>query len=436
MVGISVAELGRAVAQFYLVTGMLDVAQFGAYSVILTMGLVFQGGISVLGHDAVTTFMARSVAQGRPREAAVVMWSVLKISALLGLASYGLLVAFAYTGTRWVGLGATDATALIVYGTAVLPISVREVGLAVLRLTNHVARGFAVTVVGGLVQVGGLLVAARVADGSMVAVASVLAGGMGLTVAGLIVVAVASARQMGLPAGQARTPLGALSPDVVGFLRGSFWQTKLTLLYYQLDIILVGALATPLQLGLYGMARRFADIAINLAHAFAQGVQTECSKRWFRSDGEGFRRLVLRLCAITAGIALAACLGLFLFGEQIIARFRPEYAAAGTVLIFMLPGLFASVASWGLFLLPLGLGRLKLATVGPAAAIVALVATAALLVPDHGAVGAAWARNTAYVTLGAISVAFAVPLWRQSRRLPPPVHPDQVRPAPSSTTPA
>lgn len=442
MAGISIAELCRALAQLLLVTRMLDLAQFGAFTVIVTTGFLFQGAIAVLGHDAVTTFMARSVAKGRSREAAVIMWSVFKLSALLGLASYGLLVVFAFTGTHWLGLGPTDTAALLVYGTAVVPMSVRESALAVLRLTNHVARGFVVTVAGGLAQVSGLLVVSWAAEGSLVGVAAAVAGGMALVAAGLLVAAVASARQMGLPKGEAGTPLRALPPDVTEFLRGSFWQTKLALLYYQLDVLLLSALATPVQVGLYGVARRLMDFPMSLAHPIAQAVQAECSKRWYGADGEGFRRLVLRLGAVATGIALASCIGLFLLGEQVIVWFDPESADAGAVLMLMIPGLFASVATWGLFLIPLGLGRLRPALTATAAATVVLVATGALLVPDHGAVGAAWARNAAYVTLGAVSVAFAVSLWRQSRRLPAPspdTRPegdDPIRPAPSSTLPA
>lgn len=431
MAGISIAEICRALAQLLLVTRMLDLNQFGAFTVIVTIAFLFQGGTAVLGQDAVTTFMARSVANGRLGEAAAIMWSVFKISALLGLASYGLLAVFAFTGTRWFGLGPTDAAVLLAYGTAVVPMSVRESALAVLRLTNHVARGFAVTVAGGLAQVAGLLVVSRTAEGSLFAAATVVAGGMALVAAGLLVAAVTSARHSGLPTGQAGTPLRALPTDVTEFLRGSFWQTKLALLYYQLDVLLLSALATPVQVGLYGVARRLADFPMSLAHPIAQAMQAECSKRWYGSDGEGFRRMMLMLCAVTTGIALAACLGLFVLGEPIVAWFDPESADAGTVLKFMVPGLFASVAAWGLFLIPLGLGRMKLALIAPTAAIVVLVATGMLLVPDHGAVGAALARNAAYVTLGAISVAFAVPLWRRSRRLPAP-----IRPAPSSTSPA
>lgn len=419
MVGISVVESARSVAQLYLATSMLDVAQYGALSLIVTVGIVFQGGTSMLGHDAVTTFMAQSMAKGRSREAVAIMWSVFKISALLGLAGYGLLGVFAFTGAGLVGLGSTDPLALLVYGTMVVHMGVRESSLAVLRLTDHLGRGFAVTVASAVVQVAGLVVA-WLAGGAVVAVVSALAAGMGLAALGLFVAAVASARQVGLPVRPARAPLRAVPTSLAEFLRGSFWGSKLSLLFYQMDMLLAGVLATQVQVGLYGMARRLADFPMTLAHPIAQSVQTECSKRWSRSDGEGFRKLALRLCATLIGVALLTCLGLFLLGEYVIVLFDPESKDAAPLLRFMLPGVFASVATWGLFLLPLGLGRLAMSLIAPGAAIVVQVVATVLLVPSYGVAGVAWARSATFVAFGAIVVGFAVPLWRQSHRLPAP----------------
>lgn len=423
-VGISLVETARSVAQLYLTTNMLDVAQFGAFQLILTIGLVCQGGTSLLGSEAVTTFVTRSMAKGRSGEAAVIMWSVFKASALLGLAGYGLLGVFAFVGTEVVGLGATHRMALLVYGTMVVHQGVRYASLAVLRLTDHLARGFVVTVASSVVQVSGLVVA-WLAGGSVAAAVSMLAGGMGLASAGLFVAAVGSARQMGLPVRQARVPLRSVPTSVADFLRGSFWQTKLGVLLDQLDMLLAGSLlagglATPFQVGLYGLARRLAEFPLSLAGPIALAVQTEGSKRWFRSDGEGFRRLALRLCATLTALALLACLGLLLLGEYVIVLFDPESRDAAVLLMLMLPGVFASVAPHGLFVLPLGLGRIKLSLIAPGAAMVVQVVAAVLLVPSYGVAGVAWARSATFVTLGAITVGFAVPLWRQSRRLPAP----------------
>lgn len=435
MVGISAVEIARAAAQLYLALSMLDVAQFGAFQLILTIGLVFQGVTALLGPDAVTTFMTQSVAKGRSREAAAIMWFVFRVSALLGLAGYGLLWVFAFTGAGLVGLGSTNPMALLVYGTMVVHAGVRESSLAVLRLTDHLVRGFAVTVAGAVVQVSGL-VAAWLAGGSVVALVSVLAGGMGLTAAGLLAVAVSSAKQMGLPVRQTRASSRAVPTSVADFLRRSFWQPKLALVFYQLDMLLAGVFATEAQIGLFGVARRFADFPILLAAPIALAVQAECSKRWFRSDAEGFRKLLLLLCATLTAFALLACLGMFLLGEHVIVLLDPESRDAADLLLLLLPGVFAAVASWGLFVLPLGLGRIKLSLIAPGAAIVVQVAAAVLLVPSYGIAGVAWARSAAFVAFGAIVVGFAVSLWRESRRLPArsPVRP--VRPAPPSTTPS
>jgi len=419
MVGISVVESARSVAQLYLTANMLDVAQFGAFSLIVTIALAFQGVTSLMGPEAVTTFMTRSMANGRPREAAAIMWSVFKLSALLGLAGYGLLGVFAFSGIGLFGLGSTDSMALLVYGTVVVHTDVRASSLAVLRLTDRLARGFAVTVACAVVQVWGLAMA-WLMGGSVVAVVSVLAGGMGLAATGLFVAAVGSARQMGLPVRQTLVPLRAVPTSVADFLRRSFWPKKLGAVFEQMDMLLAGVLTTQVQVGLYGVARRFAEFPSTLASPIAHAVQTECSTNWFRSDGEGFRRLALRLCATLIGVALVTCLGLFLLGEHVIVLFDPESGDAAALLLLMLPGVFASVATSGLFVLPLGLGRIKLSLIAPGTAIVIQVVAAVLLAPGHGVAGVAWARSATLIAVGVICVGFAIPLWRQSRRLPVP----------------
>lgn len=422
MVGIAAVDLGRSIAQLYFVTQMFDVAQFGAWSMIVVMTHLLYVGLSVLGHHAATTFMTHSIAVGRPREAAEIMWSIFKVSLLLGLASYGLLIAFALTATGWVGLGDGDATALLVYGTMVVPLSLRETSVAVLRLTDAVAHGFYVTVAGCLAQVLGLL-AAWVAGGSTIAVAVVLAGCTTITVGGLHWVAVTSAQRMGLPVKEARKSLPPLPKDVAKFLRGSFWQTKLALGFFQLDMVLAGALTTQTQVGLYSLARRLADVPLTFAHAIAQAVQTECSKRWFCSDGDGFRRLMLRLCAILVGIALTACIGFYCLRKPVFALLDPDYADAADILVILLPAVFASVATWCLIPLATSVGRLKPALIAPAAGVVVLILASVILVPRYGAVGVAWARNAAFVACGVAAVALTIPLWRDSRRLPPPDQP-------------
>lgn len=121
-------------------------------------------------------------------------------------------------------------------------------------------------------------------------------------------------------------------------------------------------------------------------------------------------RIAARAVRLGVGLTLVTALPLYLLAVPLLALAGGgQYAASGASLRALLPGIVAfapGVVLAGDFI---GRGRPHWNTQASVLTVVLNVAAALLLIPDHGAVGAAWASSLAY------ACGSVVMLWRFRR---------------------
>jgi O-antigen/teichoic acid export membrane protein len=187
----------------------------------------------------------------------------------------------------------------------------------------------------------------------------------------------------------------------------------MTLVNLRLDFAILGVLAGPAVLGVYAVASKFAELlrlpgtAVTwvLYPRFAAGSDDEVSQR--------ARRLVRPVLLATAAAAIPVALLVapvihLLYG----AEFVDAIGQARVLLVGMLLAGGAGVASGYLF----GRGHPGLNSLAMAVGLVLTVVLDVLLIPRHGAMGAAVASTVSYLVTDFLLITLMLRLSARSRR--------------------
>ncbi|QXJ21896.1 oligosaccharide flippase family protein [Actinomadura graeca] len=224
--------------------------------------------------------------------------------------------------------------------------------------------------------------------------------GPGALIAGLVLADVAAAAWIarrlagrGFFAGWGR-PDPRLGRTISGYgLRGYLGQL-IDLLQLRFDMALLGALAGPKVLGVYTVASKFAELvqlpglALNyvLYPDFAKEDRATATRRTARLvlPALGVSVLAALPLALVAGTALP-----WVFGDVFDDAVVPTYIRLAGVVTFGVTGLVMAYLY--------GVGRPGAASTGQGIGLLVVVVLGAVLIPAHGAVGAAIATSVSFV---------------------------------------
>ncbi|GAA4059072.1 oligosaccharide flippase family protein [Streptomyces shaanxiensis] len=189
----------------------------------------------------------------------------------------------------------------------------------------------------------------------------------------------------------------------------------LFLVNMRLDFVILGALAGPAVLGMYAVASKFAELIRLPAVAVRYVLYPRFARQGPRSASRDVRRLLPRAAAMTA--LLTPVLG----GASVIALpllFGPAFQAAVLPACILLIGL----AAWGAAAVSTaflcGIGRPGVNSWAMGIGVAVTVSLDVLLIPRHGAVGAAVASSAAYLVTTVLLSAFTVRLAARALRTP------------------
>ena len=415
MGSITVVEVVRGLAQVSITARILGPEGFGALAVIVAVSALIHGLVGLPGGDTVTTFVTRSVAEGRREEAGAILRLTMVVSQGLSLAAYAVIVALALTASSLLGISDTHVNALLLYGLLGVSLATGSEALAVLRLADRVNLGLVVTLAATLTSLG-LIVLVWRTDGGLPAVVTAYAAAAAVNGVGMFAAAVASAPKAGV--GGFLTSLSLRAPsDVVRFQYGTFARTKLGTLSQNLDFILMAQFAAAADVGIYRAARQIIDMARRPFRLIRFGVQPEYSRQWYSGRGAELRRSFRRFTIMSLSLAAVGLALLAILHKPIISLvLGDEFAEASSPLLIMIPGAF--VASTAVYsILPVATGRTSPILVSAIAGLLASIAVLVWLVPQYGAEGAAWARTTYSLVSALVLVPFVVSILRQSYRI-------------------
>jgi O-antigen/teichoic acid export membrane protein len=162
-------------------------------------------------------------------------------------------------------------------------------------------------------------------------------------------------------------------------------------IYYQVDSVLLLALSTAKETGIYGAAYRFLAPLLFLPAAVMSSFFPVLSAV-NEHDPARVRRLVQRAAELMAVISLPILAGTIALSDQIVnALYGAQFARAGEVLpILMIAFVSICFGSLAGFLAPLLNLHWRLALYSAVGAI-ANIALNVVLIPRYGALGSAWA---------------------------------------------
>jgi O-antigen/teichoic acid export membrane protein len=186
----------------------------------------------------------------------------------------------------------------------------------------------------------------------------------------------------------------------------------LTLVTRDSEVLWLGALTSPLQVGYYKVALAILNIVLIPVQPLISTTYREVAREVATRRWENVRYLLRSGSLIAAAYSLAAAGGLAVFGVWVVSLWGSEFLPESYLaLLVLLPGVVVvSVFYWNRsVLLPLGLPEYP--TKVTLAAAVAKVGLILLLVPRLGAVGMA-------ISLGSFFIGSAVLLvWKTLREI-------------------
>lgn len=392
-----------------LLARLLSLTDYGLYVTFWTW--LFVGSqIAALGfNDSCLRFLPRYVARGRFGDAhaylgtgyRVVVFGSLSI-ATLGLAATSALPILDAPGAeRWVLI------ALCFVGIPVLAFELylegvaRSFGWFILSAAPaYVVRPIVLALAVIAVALGGTGLNAATALGAAIAVTAIITLGQALVLRRLV------RRRIGPPAKAAgadhkkrRLWLAATLPLTVVY--------GIEEAYLVSDVLLLGLLADPADVGIYFAAVRLMTLAGYVYYAFALISSREFSIARANRDHDDLQRRVLRGTWWAFWMTVPTVLAMLLLGYPLLALFGPDYVAGYGVLAVLGLGLVAraAVGQAGDLLIVLGYQRDGLVIAAVSLAVNGVLAL--LLIPFLGIMGAAIGTAVS-LTVRSAALAYAV----------------------------
>ena len=416
MAAILAIQFLGSIAQLLLVTRILGLEGFGILALFIAVTSLSYGLMSMPGHEAITTYVTRSMVNEEWEEAARILRFIFLACLALALLTYGLLVIFSYPVSHILGIDNIHVQAMLIYGASGICMATHRESMAVLRLADRLRWGFAVICAAVFIQFSGLVIT-LVLDGGLIMVVFVLVIGACINGFGMLLAATISTHTLGIKKLLASWSV-KVPKDLIRYQAVSFCQAKIGTLGGNIDMLLLGVLTSPSQVGLYRAASRILAITRMPFQPIAPALQAEYSKHWYAREGAALRNTARRFTILALALAVSGYLLLLIFNQPIInIMLGEEFADSALLLIIMIPGALVFTSITALYILPAATGRAIPSLVWHVAALAAQVSVLLYLLPQYGAVGAAWANTSYFLVWGIVAIPFAVSVLRRSYRL-------------------
>ena len=211
-----------------------------------------------------------------------------------------------------------------------------------------------------------------------------------------------------------RARVGNLRRDFPGFLGFAFTtnaSSALRTITHEADTLIVGALTDSSSAGFYHLAKRMAKVAMQCGEMIQMVIYPDLARMWADRVRSDFRKTILGVQALLAGIIGAILVGTILLGKPLIAfafgaAFTPAYAILVAHLVAVLLILHSAPSRSAL----LAMNRPTYVLATAAVSTVVFLAVAMHAIPIYGAIGASYA----HIAFGALTaVLLDLALWRQ-----------------------
>lgn len=389
--GRAVNVLGGFFFIFFL-TQLLPKQDFGEFFVALSVVLVL-GALTSAFFQRLLLYRASGMSGDSERRkllGAFFLWS-----GVLALGVAGAVVVLAGLGMRY-GVGEGPARWLAGLALLVVLDTWKELGVAWYRASQQIGR-VAVLQEGlpNVVRVGGLGLCWLAGGGAEAILGALYLGGV-VPVAFFL----ADVRPVPRPA-KGRLRRGDMAYGLNMVATQAVNQPS-----RRLDVVLLGILASAVQVADYAVASRIASFLLLGKHLVTPLLAPRL--RWALSNGDRDGALVeYGGTRIFSGfVALVGCLALLVLGRPLLAVFG-NYAGALSVLLVLAAAMLVRAMSGASGEYLAMVGRAREVLVSTILGIVVMVAVAIMCVAPLGALGMAYAMLAGAVTTNGLAVAFA-----------------------------
>ena len=414
LLGANTVALGLRLLQTLLLAAALGVEEYGALTLITTLTLALFELLASRSWETVIKFMTKYLARGDKAKATAVVKLGYAADGVAGVIVFALLIIFSeFAAQNLIGDPAA-ASVLRISSVSVLFMVPAGTSSALLRVADRfdwialqnalmallrlAAVAFALVLGGGIQGVIAALVVAMALDGlSMLYLSMRVAGKVGVD------------RVLSTPFEVLRTEIG----QIVRFAIPTNLSGIFRLIQKRADILIIGYLLGPRDVGYYKIARAITDMIGFAVFPLYVTSYPEFTRLWHQGLLERLRKIALQMTAIASAISIAGFGALVIFGELII-RFTvgDEYLPAQSVMRWLAFGTaIASATVVGQPLL-LAIGKANHALVAIGAAALVQVALLLVLLPELGIVAAGIAYVAGYLVWTSVVALGVKPLYR------------------------
>jgi O-antigen/teichoic acid export membrane protein len=177
----------------------------------------------------------------------------------------------------------------------------------------------------------------------------------------------------------------------------------------QVSLLTLGAMGTAADAGIYAAMMRISEFSLMGTYAVSSIASPMIVELTKNNNHPALRQVTIWGTRATFAFALAAAGGIAFFGDWILAAFGKGFMGGKDVLYILLAGqlIWAFAGLTGYLLAMTGHADV-VATIGWISAACNLL-TCLVLVPNHGAIGAAWGTGIAWAVQGMLGLYFC---WR------------------------
>jgi len=402
----STLSAAMSMLQGILAARLLGVQAFGVLGIITVFASVINRLTSFRMSELVVSYVGEFSSRKEPARAAATIKSAAVAEAVSSVLAFALIGLLAPLGARYLAHDPSTVGLFSLYGSMVLAHLVVETSTGVLQYFDEFR-------LQAWVQVGqsgltlALILAAVVAKAGLAAVVwAYLLGKVAWAIAITVSAWLAARRRWG--PGWWRAPLSSIRDERRGMARFALSTNltgTLTLVTRDSEVLWLGALTSPLQVGYYKVALAILNIVLIPVQPLISTTYREVAREVATRSWENVRYLLRSGSLIAASYSLAAAGGLAVFGAWIVSLWGPEFLPQSYwALLVLLPGVIVvSIFYWNRsVLLPLGLPEYP--TKVTLAAALAKIVLIFLLVPRLGAVGMAISLGSFFIGTAALMV--------------------------------
>lgn len=386
------------VVQTGMMARMIGPDGLGALALFTAVCGIFSSFFKLQSAETVMVYVTKALSEDNKSSARHIIWYCYLVDFATGLISFFLVALSSFIFANLLKLPPGSEVLQIIFGLTIIFQSPYWSAHALLRITNRfswtfyqsVAHSIIKTVLvaflfffkAGLSQIVYLLVGLALFDGIT-----------------LYAFAAISLKQAGI---STASPLSGswrnISADLFRFQILGYGRQVVKSLNRNVDTVVIGHFGNPFQVGLFRSAKQITDQMQVPVQGFMASLFPEYSKLYFSGEKDRLRRLVIRFGSMFLLFGISASIAMWFGAEWIIRIILGEsfLPALSTIRILLISEVLILAMS-PLYSLPAAAGQAGPALWSVIAAIIVQLCMIAWLVPQHGALGAAWANVFYYV---------------------------------------